>query len=106
DGDIPAAIESLEEAEQIDPLNGEVLIKLARLYNTLGDRDKAYYLLDRASSDPTAEYNALLTRVKFLIDEQRFVESRDYVLRALQLQSNEEIQVLYNQVQQAAQDRG
>lgn len=96
------ALVAYEQAEQIDPMKGEALIKLARVNDALGNRDKAYLLLDRAEDDPDQEYNALVTRVRFLIDEQRFEESQTYVARALKLRSDEAIKTLYDQIEQAA----
>lgn len=106
DGENQKAISIFEEAELLDPLDGVVLIKLAKLHNIAGNRDKAYFLLDRAEEDPKAEFDALLARVKFLIEEERFEESQLYVGRALKIRSSESIQNLYQQVEQAARDRG
>ena len=105
EGNVNLSITIYEEAEKLDPLDGVVLIKLARLHAKSGDRDKAYFLLDRAENDPEAEYNALLTRVKLLIEEERFEESQVYVGRAMRLKSDDTIQTLYNQVSQAIEDR-
>ena len=102
DDRLDKAISIFEQAEALDPLDGRVLIRLARLHDKQGNRDKAYYLLDRAENDPKAEFQALLTRVKLLIQEERFEESQIYVARALKLQSIESIQNLYAQVAQAA----
>lgn len=104
DEDFPAAIAAYEKAEQVDPMSGAVLLKLAQLHAQHGNRDKAYLLLDRAEKDPASEYNALLARVKLLIDEKRFAEAQTYVSRALRIQSTETIQNLLAQVQQATQD--
>ncbi len=101
-GDTATAIALLEEAEKIIPTNGRTLIRLARLHAGNGNLPKAYLLLDRAEMDPTSEYNALLTRIKLLIDEDRFEESQVYVGRALKLDSSETIQSLYSQIEQAA----
>ncbi|MEM9158922.1 MAG: tetratricopeptide repeat protein [Verrucomicrobiota bacterium] len=103
DGLIDEAISFFEEAETLDPLDGAVLVRLAKLHDQKGNRDKAYFLLDRAEGDPEAEFEALLTRVKFLVEEERFEESQVFVGRALKLQSTESIQNLYAQVEQAAQ---
>ena len=102
DEKLDEAISIFEQAEALDPLDGRVLIRLARLHDKQGNRDKAYYLLDRAENDTKAEFEALLTRVKLLIQEERFEESQIYVARALKLQSIESIQNLYDQVAQAA----
>lgn len=106
DGENEQAISIFEEAEILDPLDGAVLVKLAKLHNQAGNRDKAYFLLDRAEEDPKSEFNALLTRVKLLIEEERFEESQLYVGRALKIRSSESIQNLYQQVEQAVKDRG
>ena len=102
ENDPQQAIAAYEKAEQLDPSRGEPLIKLARVYDEIGNRDKAYLLLDRAESDPDFEYVALVTRVKFLIDEKRFSESQVYVGRALKLRSDETTRVLYEQIEEAA----
>ncbi|MDQ8203463.1 tetratricopeptide repeat protein [Pelagicoccus sp. SDUM812003] len=105
EGDLYASIERLEEATQFDPTNGKALVKLARRYIEADKRDKAYLLLDRAERDPEAEYPAVLTRAKLLIEEKRFSESQPYVARALKLQSSDSIQVLYQQVEDAVRNR-
>ncbi|EDY84402.1 tetratricopeptide repeat domain protein [Verrucomicrobiia bacterium DG1235] len=102
DGDTTRAISLLQEAEQIDPMYGLVLIKLARLHSSQNNRDKAYMLLDRAEKDSEFEYNSLITRVKLLIEEERFAESQVYVGRALKLNSSETVQTLYQQIENAA----
>lgn len=102
DGNLNEAISHLHKAERIDPTNGKVLIRLAQINAELGNRDKAYLLLDRAEYDPESEYNALLVRIKLLIEEERFSESQIHVGRALKLDANETIQALYTQVAQAA----
>ncbi|MDQ8199093.1 tetratricopeptide repeat protein [Pelagicoccus enzymogenes] len=101
-GDTANAIALLEEAETINPTNGNTLIRLARLHAENGNLAKAYLLLDRAEMDPKSEYNALMTRIKFLIEEERFAESQTFVGRALQLDSNETTKSLYTQIEQAA----
>ncbi|MBK1875723.1 tetratricopeptide repeat protein [Pelagicoccus mobilis] len=103
-GQTQAAIESLSEAETIDPTNGKLLVRLGQLQAETGNRDKAYLLLDRAEQDPEYEYNALLTRIKLLIEEERFSESQIFVSRAMKLNANETIQNLYTQVEQAARN--
>lgn len=103
--DLATAIAALESAEVRDPTNGEILVKLAQLNSEAGNLNKAYYLLDRAELDPESEYDALLTRIKLLIDEQRFAESQTYVTRALNIRSTESVQNLYQQVRQAALDQ-
>lgn len=94
----------LIEAEKLDPTNGRVLLKLVALNVAKGDRDKAYLLLDRAELDPKTEYDALITRVKLLLEEKRFRESELLVSRALELKSNEATQVLFDQVRSAARE--
>lgn len=101
-GDTTKAISLLEDAERLDPLNGAILIRLARLHSTSGNKDKAYMLLDRAEDDPASEYNALITRIKLLIEEERFEESQTYVGRALKLNSSETVRALYDQIEEAA----
>lgn len=101
-GDTAKAISLLEDAERLDPINGAILIRLARLHSTSGNRDKAYMLLDRAENDPASEYNALITRIKLLIEEERFEESQTYVGRALKLNSNDTVRALYDQIADAA----
>lgn len=103
--DTQAAVAAFERAEKLDPTRGRILVKLARAYADSGNRDRAYLVLDRAEQDPNSEYNAALTRAKFLIDENRFEEAQAYVIRALKIDSNENIQNLLNQVQQAASDQ-
>ncbi len=104
DADYPAAIAAYEKAEQLDPVAGPVLIKLAQLNAQDGKRDKAYLLLARAELDPDAQYNALLSRISLLVEDERFAEAQTYISRALKIQSTEAMQNLYAQVQQAAQD--
>ncbi len=101
-GETSLAIALLEEAESLDPTNGNTLIRLARLHAKTDNLAKAYLLLDRAEEDPESEYKALLTRIKLLVGEERFSESQVFVGRALKLDSSETIQSLYTQIEQAA----
>lgn len=104
DGDLEEAIEHLTSAEKLDPTNGKILIKLAKISTDQEDRDRAYLLLDRAELDPETEYEAIITRVKMLLDEQRFRESQTFVKRALELRSNAATQILFEQVESAARE--
>ncbi len=102
EGDSAKAISLLEEAELIDPTDGSILIKLARLHAADGNRGKAYMILDRAENDPISEYNAIIDRIKLLIEEERFEESQTYVGRALKLNANDTVRALYDQIEAAA----
>lgn len=104
DGQLEQALAHLRDAEALDPLDGRTLIELAKVYNELGQRDKAYLVLDRAEHDSETEYNALLLRIKFLVQEERFDECRAYAARALEIRSSEEIQNLYRQMEQATRN--
>ncbi|MDQ8186334.1 tetratricopeptide repeat protein [Pelagicoccus sp. SDUM812002] len=103
--EIQRAITLLEEASLLNPTNGKTLVKLARLYIDTGNSERAYLLLDRAENDPEAEYLAVLTRAQLLIEEKRFSESQIYVSRALKLDSSDSIQILYQQVEDAARNQ-
>lgn len=104
DEDLDAAISALQKAEENDPLNGTVLIKLAQLHAEQGNREKAYFVLDRAELDPDSKYNALLIRASLLIEDQRLEESQMYVSQALRIEANGNVQNLYNQLRQAIAD--
>ncbi|MDQ8186341.1 tetratricopeptide repeat protein [Pelagicoccus sp. SDUM812002] len=101
-GDTDQAIALLEEAEGINPTDGNTLVRLARLHAQNDNTAKAYMLLDRAEMDPQSEYDALLTRIKLLIKEDRFAESQTFVGRALKLRSDESTKALYDQIEAAA----
>jgi len=64
----------------------------------------AYLVFDRAEHDSETEYNALLLRIKLLVQEERFDECRAYAARALEIRSSEEIQNLYRQMEQATRN--
>lgn len=101
-GDVASAISLLEQAEKLDPIYGLTLVKLAKLHDEQGNRAKAKMLLNRAENDPEFEYNALLIRIKILIQEERFTESQTYVARALKLNASETTITLYDQIERAA----
>ncbi len=105
EGDTATVIKLLSEATDLQPTNGVLLVKLARLHAAEDQRGLAYLLLDRAENDPEAEYLAVITRAQLLIEEKRFAESQRYVSRALKLRSTETVEDLYQQVEQAAKQR-
>ncbi|MDQ8202299.1 tetratricopeptide repeat protein [Pelagicoccus sp. SDUM812003] len=98
------AIGLMMKAIKMQPMDGNALVKLAKLYVKNGDRDRAYLVLDQAEHDPEAEYLALITRAKLLIEEERFSEAQTFVSRALRIESDETVQLLYQQVEEAARN--
>jgi len=104
EGDLTGAIEALQEAEQLDPMDGQILLNLARLYDENGQRDKAYLVLRRAQDDPDSQYNALMLRAKLFIEDRRFDDAKAALSQAMRRRSSEAVQDLYARVEQAARD--
>ena len=105
EGDLDGAITILKEAEELDPLSGKVLLRLAELYSEKDMMDKAYYVLDRAQGDGTVEYDALMIRSKLLLEQQRYKETLVTIAQAMKLKPSAYLDSLYLQVQSAISDQ-
>jgi tetratricopeptide (TPR) repeat protein len=85
DGNRRAAIESLQQAVELDSSNGEALVMLGEAYRDERDYNRAELMFQRASAFDLYRENALVSLAQLAIDQQNFERAltllRDVVSR-------------------------
>jgi tetratricopeptide (TPR) repeat protein len=74
-GEMQQATAALEQAVDLDPVNGEALTALARLYQDQDDYNRAELLFQRASAFDLYRENALLSLAQIAIDQENFARA-------------------------------
>lgn len=101
-----AALEILRRAESEAPLEGELLVKLARWEAEAGRQPVALLLLERLPADSVYQFPSLLLRARYLAELQRYPEAMTVLEQALKLQPTQALANLYAQVLEAMKARG
>ena len=101
-GDSHAAVAALEEAVQLDPLDGEALMLLGQHYGKSDDPEKAIFYFERAESLEAYEADARVRHAQILVNQSRPAEAVPLLKRAQEIKPREEIARYLEQVERAA----
>ncbi|MDF7808188.1 tetratricopeptide repeat protein [Pontiellaceae bacterium B12219] len=95
----------LEEAVEVDPLDGEALILLAQHYGR-NTPEKAIFYYERAAGIEKFEAEAKLYHGQLLVGQAKYVDALPLLRRAYELKPRSDIQDYVKQVERIAKTRG
>ncbi|MDQ8184799.1 tetratricopeptide repeat protein [Pelagicoccus sp. SDUM812002] len=88
---------------ELDPFNGYALMKLAEINVRQGQTDQAIVYYDRAATNPSMRYNALVSKARALIDNKQYRFAMTTIEKALAEKSDARLNLLYAQVQRVVE---
>lgn len=88
---------------ELDPFNGYALMKLAEINIRKGETEQAIVYYDRAASNPSMRYSALVSKAKALIDNKQFRFALTTIEKALAEKNDARLNQLYAQVQRVVE---
>ncbi len=89
-----------------DPTDGQALLILARHRTAIGQQDSAELLLERATADPVAAYEAHVELARLYVSQGRYVDALASVDAALRLNPTDELRRYHEALQQTAEASG
>lgn len=96
------AVQAMEEALKLDPLDGELLLLLARHYADAGEPEKAYLYCERAAGIEKCEADARLRHAQVLVKNGRHQDAVPLLKRAQELRPREDVARYLEQVERIA----
>ena len=105
DGGGEDVVKILEEVVQVDPLDGEAYMLLAKHYGR-NKPEKAIFYYERAAAIEEFEAEAKLYHGQLLVAEAKYQDAIPLLRRAYELKPRQEIQDYLKQVERIAKTRG
>ncbi|MBN2164235.1 MAG: tetratricopeptide repeat protein [Pontiellaceae bacterium] len=105
DGGGEDVVKILEEVVQVDPLDGEAYMLLAKHYGR-NKPEKAIFYYERAEAIEEFEAEAKLYHGQLLVAEAKYQDALPLLRRAYELKPREDIQDYLKQVERIAKTRG
>jgi len=105
-GDAEAAADLLTQIIERDALNGEAIIELANFYADQGEMAKAINRYEQAQKIEAYERKALVAHAQARVRNEEYVEALPLLRRALQLESDSNLEDYANRVERAARAQG
>jgi len=106
EGDGPAAVELLQRIVEQDALNGAALIELGTLYAEEGAMAEAINRFEQAEKIEGFERDALVAHAQALVRQRDYKEALPLLRRALQLETDVNLEDYTARVERAARDQG
>ncbi len=103
--DLAIALGQLREILSDDPLNGRALFLLGRVYNELGDFERAELYYDRAARDDGFAYNAIVNHARMAANNQKFQKALELLLEANEIEPSLSLQKNIDILKRAAVNR-
>ena len=90
--DMDGALEVFNEVLQRDPLNGEALLGVGRIYSRQNNREKARFLFEQAVKIPEFTFQASIELANIALMERHYQEGINYLRDALRIEYRPEIE--------------
>jgi tetratricopeptide (TPR) repeat protein len=98
-------VKLLEEIVQLDPLDGEALLLLARHWQHQGDPERAIFWYERAGGVAASEAEAKVRHGQILVSSGRYADALPLLRRAQQVKPREDVARYIEQVERLARSR-
>ena len=95
----------LEEIVELDPLDGDAMVRLGRYQRGLGETEKAVFWYERAAQLEDHEADAKSAWGQLLVSEGRYDEALPLLRRSLELQPRQSLEDYVSQVENLAKGR-
>ena len=95
----------LEEIVELDPLDGDAMVRLGRYQRGLGETQKAVFWYERAAQLEDHEADAKSAWGQLLVSEGRYDEALPLLRRSLELQPRQSLEDYVSQVENLAKGR-
>ncbi len=92
----------LEQALELDPMDGEALLLLAQRYAAGGDIERAVLALERAANIESVAAEACLRHAQLLVRQRRYAEALPLLKRSLELRPRADVSKYAEQVERLA----
>lgn len=98
-------IRILEQISQLDPRDGQALIKLGQIAQNQGDSDRAVFYFERAESIEAFEADAKVQRAQLLVRQSKFAEAVALLKQAQSVKPRDNVQNYLEKIEKLAQGR-